>query len=608
MSVIYGLVHTGGQPVEAGVLDAMSVRLNHWQADASANWRNGCAGLGHLMLFNTPESLNEKLPFFDSESNTTITADARIDNREELYTILHLHTADDRKLPDSTLILMLYNKYGKECINYIIGDFAFAIWDEKIQQLFCARDHMGVKPFFYYNDSNLFAFASEKKGILAIPQTNKGIDKDFFYNQLFWPPQQSATSTVYAHIRRLAPAHMLVYEADKKHIAISRYWTLDADAQLSLKNTKDHIDGLKHHFDIAVKCRLRTQFHLGSELSGGLDSSAIVGAAHNMDTSLDMYTFSSAEGKDDIFDGSERIYMDDVIRFNRVSHPVFITSNLWDDPLQEVDFCIEVNDGIEMWNPHWQIPIKKAAADHDVRTLLSGFPGDEMVTSKGKNRHIDLWHKGQYVKYIMSFKKKYLANFLAPFIPVPMAYAIHKLKNLTGLQDRITSSAFHIPFYHRYRYHDLVWQNAEFREKFKSYRHYLKAKLLKPQVGLRLESETRFGIYFRLEPRFPLADVRLTQFYLSMPDNLKYEGGKRRFAFRQAVKTYLPESVWLRDSKTGTMAPYRNITSEREKRKNATQTIVKGWVNADLFHIKNSDKVSPIHLDILRWFQKNQQK
>src|SRR5690606_33756402 len=96
---------------------------------------------------------------------------------EKLYTEQgEKDLSDEAKLliPDSTLILKAYEKYGETCLEHLIGDFAFAIWDEQHQKLFCARDHMGVKPFFYYHDENFFAFASEKKGLLALA----GLDKE----------------------------------------------------------------------------------------------------------------------------------------------------------------------------------------------------------------------------------------------------------------------------------------------------------------------------------------------------------------------------------------------------------------------------------------------
>ena len=122
--------------------------------------------LGHLMLHNTPESLQEKMPL--AVDDLVITADCRIDNRSDILKLLLDFSQISANSPDSVLILMLYKKFGFNCLNFIIGDFVFVIYDKLKNIIFCARDHLGVKPFYYYLDKNMFAFASEKKGILSL--------------------------------------------------------------------------------------------------------------------------------------------------------------------------------------------------------------------------------------------------------------------------------------------------------------------------------------------------------------------------------------------------------------------------------------------------------
>ena len=208
MSAIFGKCNADDEPVAGGV-ELMLGAMNQWQADDKNTWVNGNTGMGHLMLYNTPESLNEKLPLYDSLAQLCITADARIDNREDLYALLNINTPAERLMPDSSLILLAYKKYGADCVKHLVGDFAFAIWDEREQRLFCARDQMGVKPFFYYQNSRFFAFASEKKGLLCLPGVDKAINKAYFYSYLIRPLVQAADTTIYENIHRLPPAHTL---------------------------------------------------------------------------------------------------------------------------------------------------------------------------------------------------------------------------------------------------------------------------------------------------------------------------------------------------------------------------------------------------------------
>jgi asparagine synthase (glutamine-hydrolysing) len=207
MSAIYGKYNFFNGAVTSEELCVMESKLNHWNGDNAGQWHHKAIGMGHLMLYNTPELLHEKLPLYKSESGLCITADARIDNREEIYAALDLCDAD---MADSTLILLLYEKYGEACVQHLIGDFVFAIWDETEQKLFCARDHMGVKPFFYYHDEHFFAFASEIKGLLYLPGIDKSINKQFLYNQMSQP---SVSKLILPCIKTLNgwPPHMHLY-------------------------------------------------------------------------------------------------------------------------------------------------------------------------------------------------------------------------------------------------------------------------------------------------------------------------------------------------------------------------------------------------------------
>ena len=116
------------------------------------------------MLHTTPESLYEKLPQQDDEAGLVITADARIDNRDELFDALGIPNPDRPTMPDSALILKAYRKWGQDCPNHLLGAFAFTIWDKKEQSLFCARDQMGFKPFYYYRSHRIIHIRLRNQG------------------------------------------------------------------------------------------------------------------------------------------------------------------------------------------------------------------------------------------------------------------------------------------------------------------------------------------------------------------------------------------------------------------------------------------------------------
>ncbi len=635
MSSIFGIIQFNQKPLEAETLQKMQQTLNHWNADDTGVWQKGSVGLGHLMLWNTPESLHEKLPLHHTESGCTITADARIDNREELFTKLNIEHWLRKEIPDSILILKAYEKYGEDCVKHLIGDFAFAIWDEKEQKIFCARDHMGVKPFFYYQDENIFAFASEKKGILCLDNIDKAIDKQFFYNQLIVPTTQALDTTLYEKIRRLKPALTITVNPFKKELRFNKYWDLDAFTETKLSNQKDYYDGLLHHFEQAVICRIRTAFSVGSELSGGLDSSAITSAAHQFlkQNGRQIISFSNtfAAGiiEENLLRHGEREYIDMVIAYNKISKAVFITDDIWNNPLDGVDFVLTVNDGIELCNPFWQLPLIYAAHENNVRSMLSGFVGDQLVTSQNKVYFLDYLDQKNYIGYWMA-KQKYTPKFnkLHPFIPNYFADLLAKQKQKFGFNNAINSACriYNIPPKYKKTLSHFFRDDRVSKEKFRSYRHFQKCGLLMPLVTHRMETETRFGLYFKIEPRFPMADIRLTQYYLSMPNQIKYTGKLSRSAFRIAVQKYLPPSIRERDSKAGSIAPFLLLV-DRKKTEQEKLKIVQSLPNIPFikkniviqninYYLQkeksdNIDRFKTIYsvpvpeLYILRWAEKN---
>ena len=138
MSGIAGIYFFGGRPVLPNQLASMLGTLAHRGRDRSGSWNEGSVGFGHRMLWTTPESLTEKLPLQNETKDVVITADARIDNRQELASALVLGERL-QETSDSKLILRAYEKWGERCPERLLGDFAFAIWDRRKQRIFCAE-------------------------------------------------------------------------------------------------------------------------------------------------------------------------------------------------------------------------------------------------------------------------------------------------------------------------------------------------------------------------------------------------------------------------------------------------------------------------------------
>jgi asparagine synthase (glutamine-hydrolysing) len=239
-------------------------------------WQAGSAGLGHTLLATTPELAFERQPFKHAETGCVITADVRLDNRDELLDALKLVSRRD-SVGDAELILHAYLKWGEQCPVRLLGDFAFSIRDPRHQRMFCVRDHFGMRPIYYcHSPGRHFAFASDARAILVLPQiphaVNKGRVADFLVHQLEWIDY---TSTFYDHIYRLPPGHQLTVTPDR--IAVTEYWKPQPVPQTKSMSDDDYRDGFLEVLTRAVDARLRAPpGTLGSMLSGGVDAGSVV--------------------------------------------------------------------------------------------------------------------------------------------------------------------------------------------------------------------------------------------------------------------------------------------------------------------------------------------
>ena len=191
---------------------------------------------------------------------------------------------------DTEVILHLYEEYGINCLQYLRGMFAFAIWDNNKQQLFCARDRFGIKPFYYYTDNEKFIFGSEIKAILKEENIDKTLSYDAL-NSYFAFGYITSDLAIYAKIKKLQPAHYLVLSfKDKAEIKINRYWNIRFEPDYS-KSEKTWIEEINASLSESVKLHMISDVPLGAFLSGGIDSSSVV-AAMTKNSNRPIETFS----------------------------------------------------------------------------------------------------------------------------------------------------------------------------------------------------------------------------------------------------------------------------------------------------------------------------
>jgi asparagine synthase (glutamine-hydrolysing) len=273
MSGLCGIVHFDGKPLTAESLRSMANAASYRGPDGINYWSRNGAGFAHLALHVTPESVRERQPL--DNGDLVLTADARIDNRDDL--ILRLGAYLQEKGPtDAELILAAYRRWGDESPAYLIGDFSFAIWDQRRRRLFAARDPMAMRAFYYRVEPNRLLFATEIKQLLALTDVPA---------ELFEPAVAAHLAgvfgpldwTFYRGINQLSPAHVLVVDAQSHRTW--RYWDIDPEYRLEYREEAQYAEHFRELFKESVRCRLRSVKPVGIFLSGGVDSGAIASTA-----------------------------------------------------------------------------------------------------------------------------------------------------------------------------------------------------------------------------------------------------------------------------------------------------------------------------------------
>lgn len=371
----------------------MSERLMHRGPDGSGVWHSGSTGLGQRLLCTTPESLAEHWPIVHAGGDLVLVADARIDNRDELIPALEIPRRET--ITDGDLILAAYRKWGRRAPEKLIGDFAFAIWDASRQAMFCARDPMGVKPFYYYISDRLFIFASEIKGLFCLPEVPREIDEVQIAYFLDWF-RADRERTIYRNIRRLPATRWLEVGAEDVHTGV--HWAADPTREIRFSTDEQYVEAFREHFIQAVRSRLRSAFPVGSALSGGLDSSSIVATARQLlDGNQPLHVVSAA------FPGLPEPYRErnDETRFidavtnlsGIVSHRVRADEC---SVFEYLDRMFWYHDAPPFGFMYWmRWAVYEAAHANGVRVFFSGDDGDTVV-SHGYERFNDLALEGNW--------------------------------------------------------------------------------------------------------------------------------------------------------------------------------------------------------------------
>lgn len=563
MSRIFGYFAFDGRKDCPQALKILQDKLACGNLGYPGLWSDGSAGLGGWAWEVTPESKNETLPFRHGSGNAVITADVRLDNRLDLCRALGV-SENPEEITDTALTLEAYLKWGDACPGYLLGDFAFAIWDSRRGSLFCARDHMGIKPFYYcFLKGNFFSFSSDMISLTALPAFSPDLDEEAVADYLTWN-MSDKESTWYKQIRRLPPATSFTVKDGQLERA--RYWTPDPSRTLRFESDEAYEEAFRSLFREAVKCRLRSSYPVASHLSGGLDSSAIaaVAARELARRNERLITFSFVPSLESgwILE-DERPFIETFKNQERVDSYYIHAS----DRSGIFDF----DCGSSCLISHFELETLESARAKGVRVLLSGFGGDDLASFKGGGYFAELFTGLQWPRLWREARQR---CSLTKWSPVVFAYEdIFKY-----LFPRAAAFMERWYFKRDYLREQLMMIQPEFARRFKarqraaagilvsgSSRKNRYQRIMDGRIQESVEGWGLSGIPFGIEYRYPLLDKRLLEFCLALPSEQFLQQGMGRSLFRRAMRGILPDEIRLRQSKFGAFGDFlRRLVRARQ--------------------------------------------
>jgi asparagine synthase (glutamine-hydrolysing) len=571
MSSICGLYRPDGPAVETAEIETMVTALDYWSADARGTWTSGRAGLGHLLL-RTTSSPHEALPLTDHEAGITITGDCRLDNRNDVAGRLSVGAGELVDWSDTRLALCAYRQWGEQCVAHLLGDFAFAVWDSRRRQLFCARDRFGVKPLYYYARGGLFAFASEMKGLLVLPAVDRTVDEPWIGDYLHRLSLDNVT-TFYARIKRLPQAHALTF--GPAGLRTWRYWALDSRREVRLPRESDYLDAIREKLDGAILRRAHTPFELGAELTGGLDSTAICIVAQRWlrTHGRDLQTFSQVHPEGTPERPGEPIDMrwaiDLVCRHAGITRTCFLAGE--GGILSALEWsCRHYDEPPRTLVSVDNHDLYEAAAARNVRVLLSGFGGNFGVSASGRGRLRELAWSGRWIEFqrevaattprpidrLAAGLRAILGRFDGPLLDVMLKRSLLWQAHATRPTRR--------EFARRVGMVRRTWRHAR-RFAARGNLRQMTVQLLDAALAERLETAHISATARRLEYRYPMLDAELVESFLAMPSHVKFQRGRDRYLFRQSLEGRVPESVRLYAGPRGSANPAHPLRRRRDE-------------------------------------------
>jgi asparagine synthase (glutamine-hydrolysing) len=487
--------------------------------------------------------------------------DARIDNREALGAQCGFPGSVGSDVGDAAIVALAYERWGEGCVEQLLGEFVLARWDPVCRRLFLARDALGVRAVYYHASASLFAFATELRALLALPGVPRRLREESIADFLRGDGSGPAGTTFYDAIHVLPSAHKLALDGDR--LTHTRYWVPAERPTCRLTRDEDYARELRERITAAVACRLRGGRTIAVHLSGGLDSSAVacLAARHLKRQGRRLLALCSMlppgyTGPE----SDERVFVEAVLAQEDNIDAVWVEPSVDSDPFSASTRWFEALGQPAYSNvSHIEEMLGEAGRAHGVDVVLSGFGGDFFASWRGANvireilrsgrwrlamSELQALHREQGTSWRRLLKQEVLVPFLPSRVRAWRSAHAHGTCVHPDLARRVDQRRGR-----RSRPSAAILACGSPSEVM---RFIVEPGHIEQPVS---HSVQVFAQEFSQALRFPLLDVRVIEFMLSVPVEQLQKGGWPRSLMRRAMQGILPEVIRLRRDKGGAFDP-----------------------------------------------------
>lgn len=569
MCGVAGIVDFNGRANSIPAVTSMLRSISYRGPDESGIYHSHCATMGNVRLSIIDLSTGQQ-PLSDSSGRYWIVFNGEIFNYKELREELANKNIRFKTTSDTEVLVQLFSIYGKKCLSKLNGQFAVAIWDSKEQELFLARDRVGIRPLVYNITDGIFSFASEIKALFQ----NDNISSELSPENLsqvytFWTTL--TPNTVFKNILELQPGHFLIY--NRKGLKVEKFWELDLSGKYTSLSLENALGQFNELLTSAVRLRLRADVEVAAYLSGGIDSTTTVSYIKKIEPGI-LNTFSIGFTEKD-FDESQ--YQEEAVKYLDTNHKSVSCT-----PEEIAEYFPKV-----VW--HSEIPMLRTAPtpmmilsrlvrDNNIKVVITGEGSDEILAG------YDIFREARIRRFWASQPDSKLRPLLLktiyPDIPHLRNSNPGMLKMFFGYRLNETEN----PFYS----HLLRWNNSnhirknlspEYKEMLAAYTpvddltkklpagfdkwdDLAKAQWLETTIfmsGYLLSSQgDRMAMANSVEGRYPFLDYRVIEFCSKLPADFKLKGLNEKYLLKKLMAGKIPESI-IKRPKQPYRAPIKSV-------------------------------------------------